>query len=121
MDSDIPHKILKELVKLANDDGIVVISDIKFEGDVVALTVISNSSKSSCYKETLEQLSYQEYFMNLLDYNNFSLELSTRTEDPSLEEEAMLHTMEQKLKDQADVLGIVLNFPSRPQDPTNQD
>lgn len=68
----------------------------------------------SHYSETLKLLDIHEYFISLLDYNNLNLELGTRDEAPSLEEEAMLHTMELNLKEKATILGLQISFPERP-------
>lgn len=68
------------------------------------------------YSETLRLLDFHQYFIELLDYNNLSLEIGTREESPSLEEEAMLHTMELSLKEKADKLGLNIRFPDRPPD-----
>lgn len=69
------------------------------------------------YKETLKQLEYFDYYISLLDYNNLSLEMGTREMEPTLEEEAMLHTLEQGLKEKAIQLGLHVSFPQRPESP----
>ena len=66
------------------------------------------------YQETLKEMEIINYYIRLLDYNNLSLEIFTREEAPSLEEEAMLHTMELNLKEEADSLGLQIHFPQRP-------
>lgn len=68
------------------------------------------------YNETLRLLDYHQYFIELLDYNNINLEMGTRVEEPSLEEEAMLHTLELSLKEKAARLGLPIAFPQRPPD-----
>lgn len=74
----------------------------------------------SHYKETVQLVTHHAFFIELLDYNNLSLELSSRQEAPSLEEEAMLHTLEQNLKEKADYLGLMIPFPERPTSPHDQ-
>ncbi len=71
------------------------------------------------YKETLTLLDRHSYFIELLDYNNLSLEMYTKENPPSLEEEAFLHTLEQNLKEKAQVLGLDINFPERPINPND--
>lgn len=65
------------------------------------------------YKETLKLLDIHSYFLELLDYNNLSLELHSK-ESMTLDEEAMLYTMRQQLKEKADTLGLDISFPENP-------
>lgn len=69
------------------------------------------------YRETLKMLDLHSYYIDLLDYNNLTLDLNTREEGPSLEEETLLINMEHTLKVRAEMLGLHVPFPERPLDP----